>query len=213
MHVWSYITPTSPPHCISMLKISSEEDLAPKRRLQIGVPTDASERKNGFSNLSASKTEGKVQHPCIPTLAIWRIAMPIGLLLNFRYCFVDDIMLITVDEGDNLLRLATTPCTVIHAIGHSATGETHLKRQDLILEEKNVAEGTPEEEKICLGWTFNTRRLTVALPSHKYEAWDNQVKNIISAKSIKFKLLESILGRLKNVAIIVVMFGHFLNNI
>jgi hypothetical protein len=128
-------------------------------------------------------------------------------------CFVDDIMSITVDEGDNLLRLATAPCTVIHAIGHSATGETHLKRQDLISEEKNVAEGAPEEEKICLGWTFNTRRLTVALPSHKYEAWDNQVKNIISAKSIKFKLLESILGRLENVAIIVVMFGHFLNNI
>jgi hypothetical protein len=128
-------------------------------------------------------------------------------------CFVDDIMSVTVDKGDNLLRLATAPCMVIHAIGHSATGSTHLKRQDLISEEKNVAEGAPEEEKICLGWTFNTRRLTVALPTHKYEAWDNQLQNIIAAKSIKFKLLESILGRLENVAIIVVMFGHFLNNI
>jgi hypothetical protein len=128
-------------------------------------------------------------------------------------CFVDDIMSITVDKGDNLLRLATAPCTVIHAIGHRASGSTHLYRQDLISEEKNVAEGAPEEEKICLGWTFNTRKLIVALPTHKYEAWDNQIQNIIKAKSIKFKLLESVLGRLENVAIIVVMFGHFLNNI
>ena len=127
--------------------------------------------------------------------------------------FVDDIMSITVDIGDNLIRLATAPCTVIHAMAHAADGKTHLLRQDLISAEKNEAEGAPEEIKICLGWTFNTRSLLISLPKHKFEAWDEQIRQIIEAKSVKYKLLESVIGRLENVAIILVMFGHFLNNI
>ena len=128
-------------------------------------------------------------------------------------CFVDDIMSITVDNDDNLLRLATAPCTVIHAMAHNADGDTHLLRQDLISAEKNEAEGAPEEVKVCLGWQFNTRLLLIALPRHKFEAWDRQILDIIEAKSVKYKLLESVLGRLENVAIILKMFGHFLNNI
>ena len=127
--------------------------------------------------------------------------------------FVDDIMSTAADVGDNLLRLATAPCTVIHAIAHRATGTTHLKRQDLISAEKNEAEGAPEEIKICLGWQFNTRELLISLPTHKFEAWNTQIDDIIKEKTVKYKTLESILGRLENVAIILVMFGHFLNNI
>ena len=128
-------------------------------------------------------------------------------------CFVDDILSMTIDEGDNLLRLATAPCTVIHAMAHRTRGKTYLRRQDLISAEKNEAEGAPEEIKLCLGWEFNTRSLTIALPLHKYEAWDSQIESILKAKSVRYKLLESVLGRLENVAIIVKMFGHFLNNI
>ena len=127
--------------------------------------------------------------------------------------FVDDIMSITVDSGNNLEKLMAAPCTVIHAIAHSANGKTHIKRQDLISDEKNEAEGAPEEVKICLGWQINTRKLLVSLPSHKYHAWNLQIEEVIQAKSVNYKTLESILGRLENVAIIVKMFGHFLNNI
>jgi hypothetical protein len=66
---------------------------------------------------------------------------------------------------------------------------------------------------VCLGWQLNTRALLVSLPIHKFQAWDNQVTAIITAKTVAFKELESILGRLENVAIIIKMFGHFLNNI
>jgi hypothetical protein len=84
-------------------------------------------------------------------------------------------MSMTVDMDNNLTRLATAPCTVIHAMAHIARGSTHLPRQDLISDEKNEAEGTLEEKKICLGWTFNTRSLLISLPKHKFEAWDDQV--------------------------------------
>ena len=126
--------------------------------------------------------------------------------------FVDDIISITVDSKDNLARLMAAPCTVIHAVAHSAE-VTHIKRQDLISDEKNEAEGAPEEIKICLGWQINTRKLLVSLPSHKYHAWNSQIETVIQSKTVKYKTLESILGRLENVAIIIKMFGHFLNNI
>ena len=118
-----------------------------------------------------------------------------------------------VDNVNNLERIEAAPCTVIHAISHNAKGKTHVLRQDIISDEKNDAEGAPEEKKICLGWLLNTRQLLVSLPTHKYNTWDDQIASIIKQKSVKYKDLESILGRLENVAIILVMLGHFLNNI
>jgi hypothetical protein len=102
---------------------------------------------------------------------------------------------------------------VIHAIAHSAVSSTHLPRQDLISDDKNDAEGAPEETKVCLGWILDTRRLLVSLPFHKFKAWDSQLIQVLSQKSVSDKDLRSVLGRLENVAMIVCMFGHFLNNI
>ena len=105
------------------------------------------------------------------------------------------------------------PCTVIHAVAHLAEDKTFVQRQDLISDEINEAEGAPEEIKICLGWQLNTRTLLIRLLLHKYIAWDSQLLQIIKAKTVGYKTIESIMGRLENVAIIVAMLGHFLNNI
>ena len=71
-------------------------------------------------------------------------------------CFVDDIISVAVDIGDNLKCLIAAPCTVIHAISHQANGSTKVTRQDMISDDKNEAEGAPEEVKICLGWELNS---------------------------------------------------------
>ena len=55
--------------------------------------------------------------------------------------------------------------------------------------------------------------MLISLPTHKFEAWNTQIDDIIKDKTVKYKVLESIIGRLENAAIILVMFGHFLNNI
>jgi hypothetical protein len=128
-------------------------------------------------------------------------------------CFVDDIISCAVDDGDNLLRLKAAACTVIHAISHQASSDTHLPRQDIIADDKNEAEGAPEEVKICLGWQLDTRRLLVRLPYHKYKAWDSQILALRDRRTASDKDLRSILGRLENVAGINCMLGHFLNNI
>ena len=51
------------------------------------------------------------------------------------------------------------------------------------------------------------------LPYHKKVTRTNQIKEAISKKSISLKTIESILGRLENIATILRMFGNFLNNI
>ena len=145
-------------------------------------------------------------------------AHPTSVKLPEKYngkadCFVDDIISIAVDIEDNLQKLIAAPCTVIHAVANRAEGTTFVERNNMISDEKNEAEGAPEEVKICLGWKLNSRTLQVSLPSHKYQAWDSQITTIITSKTASNETLESILGRLENVALIIAMFGHFLNNI
>lgn len=45
-------------------------------------------------------------------------------------CFIDDIIIATVDNVNNLERIEAAPCTVIHAIAHNSKGNTHVPLQD-----------------------------------------------------------------------------------
>ena len=129
--------------------------------------------------------------------------------------FVDDIISVAPDINDNLSRLKAASCTVLHAFAHnaSASSSSSIKRDNLIADDKNEAEGAPEENKVVLGWNLDTRRLLVQLPTHKWKAWRSQITIALNSKTIDRKTLESIVGRLENVAIIIKMMGHFLNNI
>jgi hypothetical protein len=129
--------------------------------------------------------------------------------------FIDDVITVGVDVKDNLKRIIAGPCTIMHAIAHKddPISSPFIPRQDFIADDKNEAEGAPEEVKVTLGWELNSRSLLVKLPFHKFKAWTSQVDSFISRKSSNSKDLQSVLGRLENVAIIIPMFGHFLNNI
>ena len=127
--------------------------------------------------------------------------------------FIDDVISICVDIDDNLDRVKAAPCTIMHAIAHKNEGVSHIPRQNFIADDKNEAEGGPEEVKIVLGWELNSRELLVSLPSHKFIAWSSQVKSFLSRVSASGDDLRSVLGRLENIAIIIPMFAHFLNNI
>ena len=127
--------------------------------------------------------------------------------------FVDDIITVGVDIDNNLAKIVAAPCTIMHAVAHKANGDTFIPRQDLIADDKNEAEGGPEETKVILGWELDSRRLLVKLPSHKFIAWSSQVRSFLDRKTANSKDLRSVLGRMENVAIMIPMFGHFLNNI
>jgi hypothetical protein len=129
--------------------------------------------------------------------------------------FIDNIISVAPDIGNNLGRLRAALYSVLHAFGHkmSASSTSAIPRDNLIADDKNEAEGAPEEVKICLGWTLDTRQLLVKLPFHKYTAWQCQIKDLLSKNSTDEDELGTIVGRLENVTIMLSMMGHFLNNI
>ena len=51
------------------------------------------------------------------------------------------------------------------------------------------------------------------LPFHKYTAWKSQIVELLTKDSTDQDILGTIVGHLENVAIILLMMGHFLNNI
>ena len=127
--------------------------------------------------------------------------------------FVDDIITVGVDIDDTLEKVTKAPITVMEAIADDAIFECDIVRDDLLSDDKTRIEGAPEEIKICLGWTLNTRSLLVSLPDHKKTGWSQQIEVLLTHKTANGKELSSILGRLENIAQIVTMFGHFLSNI
>lgn len=127
--------------------------------------------------------------------------------------YIDDLITVVPDIGDNIDRARIAPCTVLHALAQSTDGETHIPRDNLIAEDKNEAEGAPEEQKICLGWLLDTCRLTASLPEHKHKAWSSQIHTLLNQQTTDEATLASVLGRLENVASLLRMAGHFLNNI
>ena len=126
--------------------------------------------------------------------------------------FLDDIISCVVDLNDNLDRITKAPSTVIDAVARQGKS-MDVERDNMIEIDKAKAEGAAEEIKIVLGWTLETRRLLISLPKHKFIAWSSQIDSILENKSVSNKSLMSILGRLENVAQILVMLGHFLSNI
>ena len=127
--------------------------------------------------------------------------------------FIDDVITVGVDIGDNTEKIMADPCTVIHALAHATEEDTVIPRQDMIAADKNIAEGAPEEVKIILGWEINTRTMSICLPHHKVVAWSAQLEECLKRKTSNSKQLQSLLGRLEQVATIIPMFGHFLNNV
>ena len=111
--------------------------------------------------------------------------------------FLDDIITVAVNEGDNLQRILAGPCTIMHAVAHNASSDTFVPRQKLITDDKNEAEGAPEKVKITLVWELDTRSLIVGSPLHKFKAWTMQVEYFISRKSANAVDLSLVLGQLK----------------
>jgi hypothetical protein len=49
------------------------------------------------------------------------------------------------------------------------------------------ADGQLSEVKTVLGWTINTRQLTISLLNHKMKDWSRDITSILSSKKADFK--------------------------
>ena len=88
-----------------------------------------------------------------------------------------------------------------------------IPRRQILSPEKLAAEGSPAEIQQVLGWTIDTRRLTVSLPKKKFDMWTGDIKRIQKARRASTELLATIEGRLQHAASILPMARHFLTRL
>ena len=87
--------------------------------------------------------------------------------------FIDDLINVFVDTPENCARQPHVVPLAMHVTSrpHAGAGEEPVPRRPILSLPKLIAEGRPEEVQTVLGWTINTRRLEVSLPSDKYYTW------------------------------------------
>jgi len=78
---------------------------------------------------------------------------------------------------------------------------------------KLAAEAALEEEKMILGWHWDLRRLIISLPVNKFEAWTAAIEKMISEGTVTTKELESTIGRLGHLALVIPFVYHFLSRL
>ena len=128
--------------------------------------------------------------------------------------FLDDVVTTGVDHDEETrLRLMGAAPLAIYVVSRDNTSTEPITRDDMITRDKMLAEGALEELKIILGWLYDTRRLLVALPKHKYIAWSDQIQEAINTRFIAYIDLDNIVGRLNHAACIIPLSRHFLSRI
>ena len=128
--------------------------------------------------------------------------------------FLDDVVTTGVDHCEETrIRLMGAAPLAIYTVSRDIDVKEPITRDDMITEDKMLAEGALAKLKIILGWLYNTRRLLVSLPGHKHIAWSRQIQQVIDARIVAYKELDTIVGRLTHAACIIPMAGHFLSRI
>ena len=78
---------------------------------------------------------------------------------------------------------------------------------------KLIAEAGLSEVKMILGWRWDFRRLIISLPDNKYAAWTTQIEQILHEKSVMTTKLETTIGRLTHLSLVVPFVHHFLSRL
>jgi hypothetical protein len=88
-----------------------------------------------------------------------------------------------------------------------------IKRDDCLSLGQLEEEGQLSEKFTILGWTINTRSLTIALPQKKYARWTKDLQGILTKKKASCALLESTIGSLNHAAVACPLMHYFLSRI
>ena len=83
----------------------------------------------------------------------------------------------------------------------------------LVSDKKLNANGCPSKCQKVLGWRLKTRSLTISLPEHKCIGWLHDIDQVLHTQKIKFKHLETLIGRLLHVETVVTFSKNFLSRL
>ena len=127
--------------------------------------------------------------------------------------YIDDLTTVTVDIGANVTRAHHAPALAVDLLTRPQSTNEPLPRSPMVAANKCEAESALEEVKLITGWIFNTRTLTIELPSNKRIAWSNSIKSIIKQQRVDQSELQSLIGRLNHAATLIPMARHFMGRL
>ena len=145
-------------------------------------------------------------------------ALPMAVNINVSDkgqtdCYIDDLTTVTVDINDNKAKAEAAVLLALHTIGRPVNHNDPIKRVNLVSLSKLAAEAELEESKILLGWRLNTRTLKISLPFDKFRAWSTNISDILKINRSTFKELETLIGRLGHVTLILPYAKHFMSRL
>ena len=127
--------------------------------------------------------------------------------------FVDDGIVLVPDINDNRARGAGALTLAIHIICRPLATDEPIARDDPLSFSKLAEEGQLTEKIVILGWAFNLRALTMALPRDKFIHWSSDIDSIILAKSATYSELDTLIGRLNHAGHALPLSRYFLNRV
>jgi hypothetical protein len=129
--------------------------------------------------------------------------------------YIDNLIGLGLDlpDCDNTKRSERAPLLAINAFSWRIHKEEPIPYYDMAACHKLIAEGLMEESKMILGWKWDFWCLTISLPPNKFTAWTNDINKMIIEKKVTAKELESTIGRLTHVSLIIPTVHHFLSRL
>jgi hypothetical protein len=129
--------------------------------------------------------------------------------------FIDDLIVVFLDTASNRAKAPHAVPLAMHVTSrpHAGAEEEPVPRRNILSLPKLLAEGTPDERQIVLGWLLDTHLLRVSLPEDKFTAWLDDVLRILRRQSCSQEDLDTLVGRLNHTAAIIPLSRHFLGRL
>jgi len=134
---------------------------------------------------------------------------------GFVDVYIDDMIALCVETAGsgNATRLPAAVLMAIHAASRPLAPHEPLPRDPMVMKRKLAAEAGPAECKVILGWAFDFRRMTVALPKNKFLTWTEGLEHMLASGRTSAKNLESTIGRLTHMSMVIPNVHHFLSRL
>ena len=133
--------------------------------------------------------------------------------------YIDDNVCIVVDNPDdegNKTRKQRAKAAVplaIHVATRPLDKNEPIPRKEILAKNKLKAEAGLAEVKTVFGWNLHLRTLMVVLPANKSIAWKASIKNLFNKGHANADELETLIGRLNHIGIILAPILHFLSRL
>jgi hypothetical protein len=129
--------------------------------------------------------------------------------------YIDNLVGLGLDlpNCNNRERSEAAPLLAIDTCSRRVDAGKPIPRHNMAALHKLFAEGRLEEIKMILGWLWDFRRLIISLPIEKFTAWLSEINKMLSNGETTPADLESTIGRLTHVSMILPPVHHFLSRL